>query len=176
MGSWKSYRTSSADALINTSVENAYAGYADATIVAESLNSVQTAAATQGLAHGWSDEQTNLYALDGTSRVHTAVISRMMEEDPYAAETYFQTNASQINAEDTVNIQKALRPIIYARNVDGHVDVAMGPGEVAAALPMIPLTDEGAAAASMRLGTPVRATTDFQDMAFLQGHARDLKH
>lgn len=97
------------NAMMKQGLEDAMANYTDPTAIGNSINQGLRSIATVGSLNGDSMVVISQKGKSYTSTVHRGVISRMMDDNPAAAQQYFEANKKQMLATDIDAINGPLK-------------------------------------------------------------------
>lgn len=96
------------DATLNAATQGAVAYYDDPQQVAYYQNKGTRVIAMQGERNGEAPELTHEKVLQYNSGINTAVIGRLMQQDPIAAQRYYAKSYDGMTADDQVKVTKLL--------------------------------------------------------------------
>lgn len=106
-GQRKVYTEQATAALIKDSEDNAINNYTDDEAIADSLDTAELAIRTSGEGKELGVMQDQIASAH--SNIHKAVIQRRMISDPASAQEYYDSNKDNIDGQDHITIEKALK-------------------------------------------------------------------
>lgn len=80
-------------------------------VVQQSIADARSAARAQGLSDGLPDNAIGIAELDAESNIHSSVLSRLADQAPAEALSYYEQNVNKMNAKDLTAAQKLLEPV-----------------------------------------------------------------
>lgn len=115
---------------IETSMQGAALNYNDPEKIAHYQNKMAAVLKAQGERKGLPAEMQQANLLKANSGMASAVISRMVNDDPYKAKSYFQSAQDQMTAEDQVQISRLIDREIKAREIEARQMQAIARAEL----------------------------------------------
>lgn len=115
---------------VETSMQGAALNYNDPEKIAHYQNKMAAVLKAQGERKGLPAEMQQANLLKANSGMASAVISRMVNDDPYKARSYFQTAQDQMTAEDQVQISRLIDREIKAREIEARQMQAIARAEL----------------------------------------------
>lgn len=104
--------TAQADALVTGAINGAAANYTDPESIRFHMVNGARAILTNGVAQGLPEDVVNTQIEDFTSKSHAAVIARMMEDSPTAAQKYYDANKDEIAGTTQLTLQRTLKQTV----------------------------------------------------------------
>ncbi len=115
---------------IETSMQGAALNYNDPEKIAHYQNKMAAVLKAQAERKGLPAEMQQANLLKANSGMASAVISRMVNDDPYKAKSYFQSAQDQMTAEDQVQISRLIDREIKAREIEARQMQAIARAEL----------------------------------------------
>lgn len=115
---------------IETSMQGAALNYNDPEKIAHYQNKMAAVLKAQAERKGLPAEMQQSNLLKANSGMASAVISRMVNDDPYKAKSYFQSAQDQMTAEDQVQISRLIDREIKAREIEARQMQAIARAEL----------------------------------------------
>jgi hypothetical protein len=115
---------------IETSMQGAALNYNDPEKIAYYQNKMAAVLQSQAERKGLPAEMQQANLLKANSGMASAVISRMANDDPYKAKTYFETAQEQMTADDQVQISRLIDREIKAREIEARQMQAIARAEL----------------------------------------------
>lgn len=115
---------------IETSMQGAALNYNDPEKIAHYQNKMAAVLKAQAERKGLPAEMQQANMLKANSGMASAVISRMVNDDPYKAKSYFQSAQDQMTAEDQVQISRLIDREIKAREIEARQMQAIARAEL----------------------------------------------
>ncbi|MBA1234791.1 hypothetical protein G7Z98_09520 [Pseudomonas stutzeri] len=115
---------------IETSMQGAALNYNDPEKIAHYQNKMAAVLKAQGERKGLPTEMQQANLLKANSGMASAVISRMVNDDPYKAKSYFQSAQGQMTAEDQVQISSLIDREIKSREIEARQMQAIARAEL----------------------------------------------
>lgn len=115
---------------IETSMQGAALNYNDPDKIAHYQNKMAAVLKAQAERKGLPAEMQQANLLKANSGMASAVISRMVNDDPYKAKSYFQSAQDQMTAEDQVQISRLIDREIKAREIEARQMQAIARAEL----------------------------------------------
>lgn len=115
---------------IETSLQSAALNYGDPDKVAYYQNKMAAVVQSQAARKGLPAEMTQANLLKANSAMSSAVISRMTNDDPYKARSYFEQAQGAMTAEDQVQIDRLITREIKSRELEARQMQAIARAEV----------------------------------------------
>jgi hypothetical protein len=115
---------------IETSMQGAALNYNDPEKIAHYQNKMAAVLQSQAERKGLPAEMQQANLLKANSGMASAVISRMANDDPYKAKSYFETAQDQMTADDQVQISRLIDREIKAREVEARQMQAIARAEL----------------------------------------------
>ncbi|MGK9045823.1 hypothetical protein KXR63_00485 [Stutzerimonas chloritidismutans] len=115
---------------IETSMQGAALNYNDPEKIAYYQNKMAAVLQSQAQRKGLPVEMQQAMLLKANSGMSSAVISRMVDDDPYKAKSYFQTAQEGMTAEDQVQISRLIDREIKSREIEARQMQAIARAEL----------------------------------------------
>ena len=115
---------------LETSMQGAALNYNDPEKIAHYQNKMEAVLKAQAERKGLPAEMQQANLLKANSGMASAVISRMVNDDPYKAKSYFQSAQDQMTAEDQVQISRLIDREIKAREIEARQMQAIARAEL----------------------------------------------
>ncbi|WP_313338505.1 hypothetical protein [Stutzerimonas nitrititolerans] len=115
---------------IETSMQGAALNYNDPEKIAHYQNKMAAVLKAQGERKGLPAEMQQANLLKANSGMASAVISRMVNDDPYKARSYFATAQEGMTAEDQVQISRLIDREIKSREIEARQMQAIARAEL----------------------------------------------
>ncbi|MHB1370988.1 MAG: hypothetical protein ACYCW7_12400, partial [Pseudomonadaceae bacterium] len=117
---------------LETAMQGAALNYNNPEKIAYYQNSAKQVLVNQAERNGMPPEKLQANLLQTNSSMSTAVISRMVDDDPYKAKSYFQTAQEGMTAEDQVQISRLIDREIKSREIEARQMQAIARAELSA--------------------------------------------
>lgn len=118
------YKDQAARGILDNSVADAVNAYNDPKIVANSIETGRRVLLSN--LQGQPPEVIERELRGYESRVHSSIITRLISENPTAAENYYTANRDKINGEDHIKIANMLAEPIRRREINDSVNSIIG--------------------------------------------------
>lgn len=106
---FQKYDADNTDSALSNRLDTAVKHYSDPLIVGQSLAESKDLVELYGHRQGWSPEQVQQHQTDTASKIHTGVIQTMLTAgNDLTATKYFSDHKAELNATDTMQVQRAL--------------------------------------------------------------------
>ncbi len=115
---------------LETAMQGAALNYNNPEKIAYYQNSAKQVLVNQAERNGMPPEMLQANLLQTNSSMSTAVISRMVDEDPYAARSYFTTAQEGMTAEDQVKASRLIEREIKTREIQAKQIQAIARAEL----------------------------------------------
>lgn len=115
---------------LETAMQGAALNYNNPDKIAFYQRSAQEVLKAQAERKGLPDEMLQANLLKANSGMASAVISRMVNDDPYKAKSYFQSAQDQMTAEDQVQISRLIDREIKSREIEARQMQAIARAEL----------------------------------------------
>ncbi|MBK59433.1 MAG: hypothetical protein CML01_11595 [Pseudomonas sp.] len=115
---------------VETAMQGAALNYNDPAKIGYYQNKMMAVLESQGQRKGLPAEMQQAMLLKANSGMASAVISRMVDDDPYKAKSYFTTAQEGMTAEDQVQISRLIDREIKSREVEARQMQAIARAEL----------------------------------------------
>lgn len=105
----KQWFRSTSDARLDTFQSDAIAGYGSPTTVNKNILGGLEELKSRASDEGWDGSVLHDKSMDFVSTVRRGVVTRMIEDDPIAAEKYYQDHKKQFTGQDQYALEKAMK-------------------------------------------------------------------
>lgn len=117
---------------VETAMQGAALNYNDPDKIGYYQSKMIAVLQSQGQRKGLPPEMQQATLLKANSGMSSAVISRMVDDDPYKAKSYFQTAQEGMTAEDQVQISRLIDREIKSREIEARQMQAISRAELSA--------------------------------------------
>lgn len=125
----KQWFRSTSDARIDTFQSDAIAGYGDPTTVNKNILGGLEELKSRAADEGWDGSVLHDKSMDFVSTVRRGVVTRMIEDDPIAAEKYFKEHEKQFTGQDQYALEKAMKEGLIVEKSKREADRILSGGK-----------------------------------------------